>query len=69
MGRTRATVVSSGQAALAVAHPLDAGTVRINQHGALNPQVPFGGTKASGYGQEFRAAGVKAVTAPKVISR
>ncbi|MDQ0647071.1 acyl-CoA reductase-like NAD-dependent aldehyde dehydrogenase [Microbacterium natoriense] len=52
-----------------MAHPLDAGTVRINQHGALNPQVPFGGTKASGYGQEFRVAGVKAVAAPKVISR
>ncbi|MEV4777275.1 aldehyde dehydrogenase family protein [Microbacterium sp. LWH12-1.2] len=57
------------EAALAVAHRLQAGTVWINQHGALNPQVPFGGTKASGYGQEFGAAGLKAVAAPKVISR
>ena len=56
-------------AAVAVAQRLQAGTVWINQHGALNPVVPFGGTKASGYGQEFGVAGLKAVAAPKVISR
>ncbi|WP_324012992.1 aldehyde dehydrogenase family protein [Microbacterium sp. JZ37] len=57
------------EAALAVAQRLQAGTVWINQHGVLNPQVPFGGTKSSGYGQEFGVAGLKAVAAPKVISR
>ncbi|GAA5092161.1 hypothetical protein GCM10025760_20420 [Microbacterium yannicii] len=41
----------------------------INQHGALNRFVPFGGTKASGYGQEFGVAGLKAVAAAKVVSR
>ncbi|MDR7184669.1 acyl-CoA reductase-like NAD-dependent aldehyde dehydrogenase [Microbacterium trichothecenolyticum] len=56
-------------AAVEVAQRLQAGTVWINQHGALNPVVPFGGTKASGYGQEFGVAGLKAVAAPKVISR
>ncbi|KJL40589.1 aldehyde dehydrogenase family protein [Microbacterium trichothecenolyticum] len=56
-------------AAVEVAKRLQAGTVWINQHGALNPMVPFGGTKASGYGQEFGVAGLKAVAAPKVISR
>jgi len=56
-------------AAVEVAKRLQAGTVWINQHGALNPLVPFGGTKASGYGQEFGVAGLKAVAAPKVISR
>ncbi|MFH8252565.1 aldehyde dehydrogenase family protein [Microbacterium sp. B2969] len=56
-------------AAVEVAKRLQAGTVWINQHGALNPQVPFGGTKQSGYGQEFGVAGLKAVAAPKVISR
>ncbi|CAH0148341.1 Phenylacetaldehyde dehydrogenase [Microbacterium sp. Bi98] len=56
-------------AAVDVAARLQAGTVWINQHGALNPQVPFGGTKQSGYGQEFGVAGLKAVAAPKVISR
>jgi acyl-CoA reductase-like NAD-dependent aldehyde dehydrogenase len=56
-------------AAVAVAKLLQAGTVWINQHGTLNPQVPFGGTKQSGYGQEFGIAGLKAVAAPKVITR
>ncbi|KRE24994.1 aldehyde dehydrogenase family protein [Agromyces sp. Soil535] len=51
-----------------VAQRLDAGTVWINQHGTLNPLVPFGGLKASGYGQEFGVQGLKAVGAPKVIS-
>ena len=56
-------------AAVEVAKRVQAGTVWINQHGALNPVVPFGGTKQSGYGQEFGVAGLKAVAAPKVISR
>lgn len=56
-------------AAVEVAKRLQAGTVWINNHGAINPFVPFGGVKASGYGQEFGAAGLKAVAAPKVISR
>ena len=56
-------------AAIDVAKRLQAGTVWINQHGALNPAIPFGGIKASGYGQEFGVAGLKAVSAAKVISR
>jgi acyl-CoA reductase-like NAD-dependent aldehyde dehydrogenase len=56
-------------AALDVARRLQAGTIWINGHGGLNPMVPFGGTKQSGYGQEFGVAGLKAVAAPKVISR
>ncbi|MFV0434025.1 MAG: aldehyde dehydrogenase family protein [Leucobacter sp.] len=51
-----------------VAERVDAGTVWINQHGTLNPTVPFGGVKASGYGLEFGAHGLKAVAAPKVIT-
>ena len=60
---------SDPDAAIEVAKRIQAGTVWINQHGALNPVVPFGGTKQSGYGQEFGVAGLKAVAAPKVISR
>ncbi|WP_247629468.1 aldehyde dehydrogenase family protein [Microbacterium croceum] len=56
-------------AATEVARRVQAGTVWINQHGAINPHVPFGGIKASGYGQEFGVAGLKAVSAPKVIQR
>lgn len=55
--------------AVAVARRIQAGTVWINQHGALNPNIPFGGTKASGYGHEFGIHGLKAVSAPEVISR
>lgn len=51
-----------------VAAQLEAGTVWINQHGAINPFVPFGGAKQSGYGVEFGIEGLKAVTVPKVIS-
>lgn len=57
------------EAAMSVAARLDAGTVWINQHGTLNPAVPFGGVKGSGYGMEFGREGLKAVSAPKVITR
>ena len=56
------------QAAQAVALRLQAGTVWINQHGAIHPMVPFGGIKGSGYGVEFGLEGLKAVTVPQVIS-
>ena len=47
---------------------MEAGTVWINQHGAIHPMVPFGGNKASGYGVEFGIDGLKAVTQSRVIS-
>lgn len=56
------------QAAQAVAQRLQAGTVWINQHGAIHPMVPFGGIKGSGYGVEFGLEGLKAVTVLQVIS-
>lgn len=54
--------------AQSVAARLEAGTIWINQHGAIHPMVPFGGNKASGYGVEFGLEGLKAVTQPRVIS-
>ncbi|GAA2360828.1 aldehyde dehydrogenase family protein [Saccharopolyspora halophila] len=51
-----------------VAKRVAAGTVWINQHGGIHPMVPFGGIKGSGYGLEFGAEGLKAVSVPKVIS-
>lgn len=54
--------------AKAVASRLQAGTVWINQHGMVHPMVPFGGSKKSGWGVEFGAEGLKAVTQPQVIS-
>lgn len=54
--------------AKAVASRIQAGTVWINQHGAIHPMVPFGGIKGSGWGVEFGVEGLKAVTQPQVIS-
>lgn len=54
--------------ARSVATRLQAGTVWINQHGAIHPMVPFGGVKNSGWGVEFGAEGLKAVTQAQVIS-
>ncbi|QGZ64265.1 aldehyde dehydrogenase family protein [Paraburkholderia acidisoli] len=52
----------------AVAARIRAGTVWINQHGAIHPMVPFGGTGHSGWGVEFGTEGLKAMTQPHVIS-
>ena len=54
--------------AMAVAARIEAGTVWINQHGAVHPMVPFGGAKNSGWGVEFGIDGLKSVTQPRVIS-
>ena len=59
---------SNPDEAIKVALQLEAGTVWINQHGAIHPMVPFGGVKGSGYGVEFGIEGLKAVTVPHVIS-
>jgi acyl-CoA reductase-like NAD-dependent aldehyde dehydrogenase len=56
------------EAALAIAVRLQAGTVWINSHGGVDPRIPFGGAKHSGYGLEFGVEGLKAVSVPQVIS-
>ncbi|AUI53211.1 aldehyde dehydrogenase [Arthrobacter crystallopoietes] len=64
-----ASVWSSDPAkAREVAARIEAGTVWINKHGAVDPRVPFGGAKQSGYGLEFGVAGLKALGTPQVIS-
>lgn len=64
-----ASVWSSDPArAREVAARLEAGTVWINKHGAVDPRMPFGGTKQSGYGLEFGLEGLKGLGAPQVIS-
>jgi acyl-CoA reductase-like NAD-dependent aldehyde dehydrogenase len=54
--------------ALAIAARLQAGMVWINSHGGIDPRVPSGGAKRSGYGLEFGVEGLKAVSVPQVIS-
>ncbi|BAS12251.1 magnesium-activated aldehyde dehydrogenase, cytosolic [Arthrobacter sp. Hiyo8] len=52
-------------AARDVAARLEAGTVWINKHGNVDPRVPFGGAKQSGYGLEFGVEGLKALGVPR----
>jgi hypothetical protein len=54
--------------ALEVASQLEAGTTWINSHGGVDPRVPFGGIKASGYGVEFGTEGLKGLAYPHVIN-
>jgi phenylacetaldehyde dehydrogenase len=55
-------------AAREVASRIQAGTVWINKHGAVDPRIPFGGAKQSGYGLEFGVEGLKALGVPQVIN-
>lgn len=55
-------------AAREVADRIQAGTVWINKHGAVDPRIPFGGAKQSGYGLEFGVEGLKALGVPQVIN-
>ena len=55
-------------AAREVAARIEAGTVWINKHGTVDPRIPFGGAKQSGYGLEFGVEGLKALGVPQVIN-
>lgn len=59
---------SDKDAARQVAARIQAGTVWINKHGAVDPRAPFGGAKMSGYGLEFGVEGLKQLGQPQVIS-
>src|ERR1700720_3351236 len=52
----------------AVAYRMEAGTVWINQHLVVNPNVPFGGNKDSGFGVQYGAEGLKEYCYLRVIS-
>ncbi|BBC71799.1 betaine-aldehyde dehydrogenase [Altererythrobacter sp. B11] len=51
-----------------LARRLKAGTIRINGSGGVDPALPLGGFKASGWGRENGKAGVDAYTELKAIS-
>ncbi|MDP9886216.1 phenylacetaldehyde dehydrogenase [Sinomonas atrocyanea] len=58
---------SDREKAREVAARIEAGTVWINEHGAIDPRVPFGGAKQSGYGLEFGVEGLKHLGQPQII--
>lgn len=53
--------------ARALAARLECGTAWVNKHGAIRPDVPFGGVKASGIGVEFGQQGLEEYTTIKII--
>lgn len=50
-----------------VARRMQCGSVWINKHGAIQPNVPFGGTKQSGLGVEFAEEGLAEYTDIQVV--
>lgn len=53
--------------AKAIAERLECGSVWINKHGAVQPNAPFGGVKASGIGVEFGQEGLNEYTTIQVV--
>ncbi len=54
-------------AAAALAPRLECGTVWINEHGAVQPDAPFGGVKQSGIGVEFGSHGLAEYTSIQTL--
>jgi len=54
-------------AAKVVARRMECGSVWINKHGAIQPNAPFGGVKASGFGVEFAEEGLQEYTNIQVV--
>lgn len=50
-----------------VAQRIEAGSVWINKHGAIQPNAPFGGVKQSGFGVEFGLEGLKEFTTVQTV--
>ena len=50
-----------------VAGRIEAGSVWINKHGAIQPNAPFGGVKQSGFGVEFGVEGLKEFTTVQTV--
>ena len=50
-----------------IAGRIEAGSVWINKHGAIQPNAPFGGVKQSGFGVEFGVDGLKEFTTVQTV--
>jgi len=50
-----------------VVERIEAGSVWINKHGAIQPNAPFGGVKQSGFGVEFGVDGLKEFTTVQTV--
>ncbi|MBM4216476.1 MAG: aldehyde dehydrogenase family protein [Gammaproteobacteria bacterium] len=54
--------------AMQMVRKIDAGQVSVNMHAAIDPAVPFGGNKQSGWGREFGEEGLEPYLKTKGIS-
>jgi acyl-CoA reductase-like NAD-dependent aldehyde dehydrogenase len=54
--------------AIKVAQRLEAGTVWVNKHLDLPPNVPYGGSKQSGYGVELGQQGLEEFTQMRIVN-
>lgn len=50
-----------------IASRLECGSAWVNHHAMIQPNAPFGGVKASGFGVEFGEAGLKEFTAIQTV--
>ena len=57
---------------LGIAHRMvrliDSGQVSVNCHAAIDPAIPFGGNRQSGWGREFGAEGLEAYLKTKAVT-
>lgn len=54
--------------AVEVARRIDSGTVWVNQHLAIDPNIPFRGAKQSGFGAELGEAGLEEYTQAHIVN-
>jgi acyl-CoA reductase-like NAD-dependent aldehyde dehydrogenase len=54
--------------AFSVAQRIDSGTVWVNKHLDLPPDIPFGGAKQSGFGAEMGQEGLEEFTQLRIIN-
>ncbi|RLA31474.1 MAG: aldehyde dehydrogenase [Gammaproteobacteria bacterium] len=59
---------SDAERGSAVAAQLECGTVWVNQHGGIAPNIPFGGVKCSGIGVEFGEEGLAEYTTIQIVN-
>jgi len=59
---------SNAERAYAVADKMNSGTIWVNKHAELAPNIPFGGSKNSGLGTELGEEGLEEFTQLKIIN-
>lgn len=56
------------ETAMRMTRMINTGQIGVNCHAAMDPTMPFGGTKQSGWGQEFGEQGLELYTKTKAVT-